>query len=423
MSLQIDGDNSTWSPFAPPVLGTLIAGEQQSNHIPMGSDPKTAPDTFTGHNFDTAFHSGNGQPFVNLTGGTYSSSLETTTSTGCGTKDMSHHEYASTTDLILQNLTMIIGNPSTRCYANAPWRAFCWMCAYLAEFNLEPWGTVKEAVQTSLELTEAIDIKALPGLEDLWKQHDLNLEGDAAHFVNTLWLKSQTRVMQYRYSEIKEQGYLADHVQLPLIVDYPDEFLDEITWQELMNNWANQGLGQFLGDDKTVLVAHINRAVTYDGVLTKHKRALNPHGTFTVPRSLDGFSRASAEYIPIAYICHRGPTHDSGHYFTILVYRDLMWIADDGGHPTVLPFLTPQLAGQIVQIWAVETTAFVTPRQIQRAMPEPETPDYDPPLHGTPPKKARHTQDNMKLHVANITTFGRHTLDWLLGCAVGVVSS
>ena len=413
MSLQIDGDNSTWSPFAPPVLGTLIAGEQQSNHIPMGSDPTTAPDTFTGHNFDTASHNGNGQPFVNLTGGTYSSSLETTTSTGCGTKDMSHHEYASTTDLILQNLTMIIGNPSTRCYANAPWRAFCWMCAYLAEFNLEPWGTVKEAVQTSLELTEAIDIKALPGLEDLWKQHDLNLEGDAAHFVNTLWLKSQTRVMQYRYSEIKEQGYLADHVQLPLIVDHPDEFLDEITWQELMNNWANQGLGQFLGDDKTVLVAHINRAVTYDGVLTKHKRALNPHGTFTVPRSLDGFSRASAECIPIAYICHRGPTHDSGHYFTILVYRDLMWIADDGGHPTVLPFLTPQLAGQIVQIWAVETTAFVKPRQIQRAMPEPETPDYDPPLHGTPPKKARHTQDSMKLHVANITTFGRHTLDWL----------
>ena len=86
------------------------------------------------------------------------------------------------------------------------------------------------------------------------------------------------------------------------------------------NNWANQGLGQFLADDKTVLVAHINRAVTYDGVLTKHKRALNPHGAFTVPRSLDGFSRASAEYMPIAYICHRGPTHDSGHYFAILVY-------------------------------------------------------------------------------------------------------
>ena len=215
----------------------------------------TAPDATTGHNFDSISTSGNGQPFVNLKGGTYSTTLETSYPADSGTKDMSHHEYASTTDLILQNLTMIIGNPSTRCYANAPWRAFCWMRAYLAEFNLEPWGTVKDAVQTSLELNEAVDIKALPGLDDLWKQHDLNLEGDAAHFVNTLWIRSQTRVMQYRYSEIKEHGYLAEHVQLPLIVDYPDEFLGEITWQELMNNWANQGLGQFLADDKTVLVA------------------------------------------------------------------------------------------------------------------------------------------------------------------------
>ena len=51
--------------------------------------------------------------------------------------------------------------------------------------------------------------------------------------------------MQYCYTE---------HIELPLIVDYPDEFLDEITWQELMNCWANQGLGQYLSDDKMVLV-------------------------------------------------------------------------------------------------------------------------------------------------------------------------
>ena len=144
------------------------------------------------------------------------------------------------------------------------------------------------------------------------------------------------------HSEIKEGGYMTEHVQLPLIADYPDE---EITWQELLNCWANHGLGQFLGDDKLVMVSHINRAVSIEGTVTKHKRALNPHGPCTVPRSLHGFSRASSEYIPIAYICHRGPTHDTGHYFTILVYKDLMWIADDGGTPKVLPFLTPQLSG------------------------------------------------------------------------------
>lgn len=116
-----------------------------------------------------------------------------------------------------------------------------------------PWGTLKDAVQASIELSEPVDIKSLPGLEDLWKHHGLNTEGDAAHFINSLWIRSQTRVMQYRYSEIKEGGYLTEHVQLPLVVDYPEEFLGEITWQEIMNNWANQGLRQFLTDDKTVL--------------------------------------------------------------------------------------------------------------------------------------------------------------------------
>lgn len=106
------------------------------------------------------------------------------------------------------------------------------MCAYLAESNKEPWATIRDAVQTSLELSEPVDIKTLPGLEDLW----LNTEGDAAHFVNSLWLKSQTRVTQYRYSEIKEGGYLVEHVQLPLVVDYPDALLDEITWQELLRH-------------------------------------------------------------------------------------------------------------------------------------------------------------------------------------------
>ena len=89
-----------------------------------------------------------------------------------------------------------------------------------------------------------------------------------------------------------------------------------------------------------------------------------------------------------------------------------MWIADDGATPKVLPFLTPQIAGQRVQVWGIQTSALVTPREIARALPPLESPDYDPPLHGTPPKKARFTQEHMRLNVANITAFGKNTLDW-----------
>ena len=108
--------------------------------------------------------------------------------------------YATTTEVILQNLTMTVGNPSARCYANAPWRAFTWTCALLQETNTQPWGNLKEAVQESLELAEAVDIQQLPGLRPMWKKHDLNIEGDANHFVNTLWNASQTRA--FRSSQV-----------------------------------------------------------------------------------------------------------------------------------------------------------------------------------------------------------------------------
>ena len=319
-----------------------------------------------------------------------------------------HNTYAPTTECILQNLSMTVGNPSSRCFANAPWRAFTWTCALLQETHTEPWGTLQPAVQESLELAEAVDIQALPGLQRLWKKHDLNMQGDANHFVNTLWNLSQSRTFHYRYAEIKDGGYLKDHVQVPLLVDYPQDWPENTTMQTLMNGWANEGLGQYLLDDKAILVAHITRNTTVDGVATKHKKILNPYGTFT----MDGFARSSTEFVPAALICHRGPNHEAGHYFAILIYRDLMWLADDGKAPMHLPQLTPQLASQVVQIWAVHIDTFSTTQEVIQRLPLPEEPDFDPPLHPSPEKRPRLEQNHCRIHYANITHFGRQVLDW-----------
>ena len=194
-----------------------------------------------------------------------------------------------------------------------------------------------------------------------WTQRDLNLQGDANHFVNSLWLQSQTRAFHYRYAEIRENGYLVDHVQMPILVPFPDDWPEDVKFQDLINNWANQGMGQYLMDDKKVLISHVTRNTVIDGIATKHNKTLNPYGAFTVPRSLDGFARTLTEFVPAVLICHRGKTHDTGHYFAILIYRDLMWLADDGNY---LPFLTPKLASQITQIWAVSIDVFKTPQQV-----------------------------------------------------------
>ena len=320
--------------------------------------------------------------------------------------------YGSTTECILQNLSMSVGNPSSRCFANAPWRAFTWTCALLQETHTEPWGNLYDAVQESLELAEIVDIQTLPGLHRLWKKHDLNVQGDANHFVNTLWNHSQSRAFHYRFAEIQERGYLTDTVQQPLLVDFPDTWPENTTLQSLLNGWANEGCGRYLIDDKAILVMRITRNTNLDGVATKHKKILNPYGTFTVPRSMDGFARASTEFVPSVLICHRGANHESGHYFAILIYRDLMWLADDGKVPIYLPHLTPQLASQVMQIWAVRADTFRTTQPVIQTLPPQEEPDFDPPLHPSPEKRPRLEQTHNQLHYANVTQFGRQVIDW-----------
>ena len=177
--------------------------------------------------------------------------------------------------------------------------------------------------------------------------------------------------------------------------------------QQLINNWANQGMGQYLMDEKKILICHITHNTCVGGVMTKHQKPFNPYGTFTMPRSLDGFARTSTEFVPAVLICHR-----QGHYFAILIYRDLMWLADDGQAPKHLPNLTPSLASQITQVWAVSMDCFKTPQQVLHGLPPPETPDYEPPLHPSPIKKARLEQDHNVLHFGNVTNFGRQVIEW-----------
>ena len=38
--------------------------------------------------------------------------------------------------------------------------------------------------------------------------------------------------------------------------------------------------------------------------------------------------------------------------YAILMYRDLLWLADDGQTPKVIPNLTPQIAGDILTLSA-----------------------------------------------------------------------
>lgn len=89
-----------------------------------------------------------------------------------------------------------------------------------------------------------------------------------------------------------------------------------------------------------------------------------------------------------------------------------MRLADDGKVPTHLPHLTPKLASQITQVWAVSIDTFKKPQQVLSGLPPQEEPDYDPPLHPSPHKKARLAQERNKLHYGNVTNMGRQVIGW-----------
>ena len=83
-----------------------------------------------------------------------------------------------------------------------------------------------------------------------------------------------------------------------------------------------------------------------------------------------------------------------------------MWLADDGKPPIHLAHLTPQLASQVTQVWAVHIDSFRATQQVIQMLPPAEEPDSDPPLH--PEKRPRLEQT--QLHYANVTTFGRQVI-------------
>lgn len=202
------------------------------------------------------------RPRLAVIGGTSEPSSSGWTSTTATTMNQQVlYDFATSTDLLMRNLTMIVGNPSQRCFANAPWRAFTWLCAFLQEHNLQPWGARRGAVQESLETCEAVDLQRLPGLQTLWQQHDLNVQGDASHFVNTLWLATQSRAFAYRYAEIQPGGLLKDHIQMLIHIDFPAHCLDEVHFQDLINEWCNEGLGQYFMDEKRALVCHLQKSM------------------------------------------------------------------------------------------------------------------------------------------------------------------
>ena len=132
---------------------------------------------------------------------------------------------------------------------------------------------------------EAVDLQRLPGLQS--QQHDLNVQGDASHFVNTLWLATQSRAFTYRYAEIQPGGFLKDHIQkMPIHIDFPAHCPDEVHFQDI-NAWGSiswmrrePSSATSRGTQKSMALSarHLHRA-RLSGWILQEARGVRPSGT------------------------------------------------------------------------------------------------------------------------------------------------
>ena len=161
-------------------------------------------------------------------------------------------------ELLAANLTLNIHNKGNRCYANAVLRMWCWMGAH----HPDPaafWGPSTKLCMQILQQDEIPDLfwaselqPAIARLENPQSQHD------ASEFLVHLWeLWGQTGLQGNWHAHFG--GRWHEYDTIPLYIRMPVEMGEEVQFEQLLAEWANEGNGQCLGADVEHIVFHVGR--------------------------------------------------------------------------------------------------------------------------------------------------------------------
>ena len=90
------------------------------------------------------------------------------------------------------------------------------------------------------------------------------------------------------------------------------------------------------------LVLQLQRSQCVDGTWTKHSSELDIGHDINLPFSDDGHNVHYGAYRIVGLVLHQGEDHLTGHYQSILLMDNIIWLADDGDFPSPLAELTEQ---------------------------------------------------------------------------------
>ena len=289
--------------------------------------------------------------------------------------------------IVSQCLTSILKNNKNMCYANAPWRCCCWAGAY-AEDTTQAWGRTQQAARQFLSDSEPQLLSGLHDMPHIWSQFGQDDQADAADFLRALWTFSGSTFFAGRFFHRSDRGHTEERDQFPLNIIFPDRQAP-MALDTLINNWADEGNGQFLYGSPSGVVLNLQRSAFQNGTWTKHHRELELQTRVNLPFSEDGHNVHYATYQVVRLV-----------YQAILAVDNVYWLA---AFPTPLPRLTTQQSKEISQIWlvAAPTDEMVTDTAIE--------------MTASAPKKARTCQETLQISYSNVTFFGKKVQDWAWG--------
>ena len=224
-------------------------------------------------------------------------------------------------------------------------------------------------------------------------------EHDASEFLVLLWqLWGQTGLQGQWHAHFG--GRVHDFDTIPLFIRTPVDAGD-VSFEQLLADWANEGNGQCLGSDVQHIVFHVGRysLCPKAKAWVKHHHQLHTPSTFRCPqRTLTGHAGHSTFRLR-GIIAPQGEELMSGHYITMLVEGDAVWVADDGECPHVHKVVPDHIKQGAVMVWAskAEPSSF-----------------WSTPI-GTfePPKRPRQFGGEIEIFYGNITQWSRDVNDWL----------
>ena len=262
-------------------------------------------------------------------------------------------DMPQTSELLAANLTLTIRNPGNRCYANSVLRMWCWMGAHHDKPG-EFWGPSTNLCLQLLQQEDIPDIfwaseiqPVIAKLENPQAQHD------ASEFMVLLWEHwSQTGMQGSWHSQFGGRNH--DFETLPLFIRMPVEAGDGVSFEQLLQEWANEANGQCLAADVQHIVFHVGRYHLCPRAKSwvKHHNRLYIPSTFKCAQRTSTGHGGQATFALRGVIAHQGEELISGHYVTLLVEGDALWSVDDGQCPQAQTAVPDIFQTDAVMIWA-----------------------------------------------------------------------